>query len=122
MRRLQGLHSPRRIMRPIPVSLRAQLPMVTYHPSTVAASPCHLDVAAHRLTPNRSLRLARTHCALSRRAASASEVILQCSHKYGDSYEIFAYISYPHPVLAALKSIDVTLRVDNHDEWDDAWQ
>jgi hypothetical protein len=49
------------------------------------------------------------------------KVILQCSQEYGDSYEVFAYISYPHPVLAALKSIDVTLRVDNHDEWDDAW-
>lgn len=28
---------------------------------------------------------------------------------YGDSYEMFAFKSYPHPVLAALRRVDVNM-------------
>lgn len=55
---------------------------------------------------------------------SLSKVQLNCSAWHGSRYEEFVHISYPHPVLAALSSIKVTLDVKfgwpgRLPEWDD---
>jgi len=50
-----------------------------------------------------------------------TKVEVDCLGEYGDSYEILAYVSYPHPVLAAMKSIGVELYVSyTYEDWNDA--
>jgi hypothetical protein len=51
-----------------------------------------------------------------------SYVGITCISGFGDSYEVFAFTSYPHPVLAALKSIEVELKLHYYpDEWEVDW-
>jgi hypothetical protein len=47
---------------------------------------------------------------------------LNCNAVYGDSYEVFAFMSYPHPVLAVLDFLGVTLPLNYSSEgWKEAW-
>jgi hypothetical protein len=47
---------------------------------------------------------------------------ITCYSGFGDSYEVFAFTSYPHPVLAALKSIEIELKLRSYsDEWEADW-
>lgn len=49
-------------------------------------------------------------------------VDLSCDKDYGDSYEVFAFISYPHPVFAVLKSISIELYLHcNRFHWEAEW-
>lgn len=46
-----------------------------------------------------------------------NQIFLSCSNQFGDSYERFAFISHPHPVEDALKSIGITLKL-GYSRWD----
>lgn len=51
-----------------------------------------------------------------------SQIYIRCSSTRGDSYEVFAFTSYPHPALAALRSIGVKYKVYCPiDGWKAAW-
>jgi hypothetical protein len=51
-----------------------------------------------------------------------SVVSLSCGSVQGDSYEVFAFISHPHPARTILASLEITLVISNtYDDDDPVW-